>query len=216
MSFAELIRIEAKKPYFINLLNNLRLISQTEIIHPKQENWFKALVLTPLENVKVVILGQDPYYNPHQANGLCFSVNKGVSLPPSLRNIYQVIEEDYQIKMAPHGDLTSWATEGVLLLNTVLTVSEGKPLSHQNLGWLTFTNEVIKLLQTKDDIVYILLGSYAQSYTALITNKTHVVLKSSHPSPLSSYRGFMTSHIFMKANQELMKKNINPVNWVIK
>lgn len=216
MTFGELVKIESKKPYFIQLLKKIDEVEKIEIIYPKKDDWFKALELTPLNKVKVVIIGQDPYFNKGQANGLCFSVNKGVNLPPSLRNIYQIIEKDYQVKMAKHGDLTSWANEGVLLLNTVLTVSEGKPLSHQKYGWLTFTNEVIKLLQTKDDVVYILLGSYAQTYQTQITNKTHVILKTSHPSPLSSYRGFMNSHIFKSTNEILVNKGIKPIDWVIK
>lgn len=215
-AFIRLIEQEKEKAYFQSLFRHLDLIQKRETIYPPLKDVFKALSLTPFEEVKIVILGQDPYHKKNQANGLCFSVNKGVKLPPSLENIYKEITLEYGFEMPNHGDLTEWAKRGVLLLNTILTVSESKPLSHQGLGWEKFTDEVIKLLQEKQFLIYILLGNHAQSYEKKITNKNHVILKTSHPSPLSSYRGFLGSNIFKKANQALKERGIPTVDFQIR
>lgn len=214
-TFVDLINVESKQKYFIKLIEQIEEESLTNTIYPSRENWFKALELTPLENVKVVLIGQDPYFNPNQAMGLSFSVNKEVRKPPSLVNIYKELEAEYGKTMPSHGDLTSWAKQGVLLINAILTVNAGNPLSHSKFGWQKFTDEVIKLLQTKDNIVYFLLGGNAQKYESKITNKTHLILKTSHPSPLSSYRGFLGSGIFKKANVFLEEKGIKPIDWFL-
>lgn len=214
-SFTDLINEESKKDYFKKLLKSIINESLTNTIYPPKDSWFKALELTPFEEVKVVLIGQDPYFNENQAMGLSFSVNKGVKIPPSLVNIYKEITSEYGKSMPNHGDLTGWAKQGVLLLNSVLTVNAGKPLSHQSFGWQNFTDEVIKLLQKKDFIVYILLGGHAHKYEKIITNKNHVILKTTHPSPLSSYRGFLGSNIFKETNEHLKKNNYNTINWYL-
>ena len=213
--FLTLIKEETKKPYFINLFNTLDKIKLDHVIYPESKHIFNALKLTPYDAVKVVLIGQDPYHQPLQAHGLAFSVLDGVRLPPSLVNIYKEIEMEYGFKMSNNGNLTPWAKQGVLLLNAILTVSENQPLSHQNIGWETFTDEVIKLLQEKAFIVYILLGNQAQKYKRKITNKNHVILTSSHPSPLSSYRGFLGSNIFKNANKHLKAHGLKEINWQI-
>lgn len=214
-SFEDLLKEETEKEYFKTLLNKIENESLNNRVFPPKDSWFKALELTPYENVKVVLIGQDPYFNENQAMGLSFSVNKGVKIPPSLVNIYKEITSEYGEPMPNHGDLTGWAKQGVLLLNSVLTVNAGKPLSHQDFGWQKFTDEVINLLQNKDFIVYILLGSHAHKYEKKITNKNHVILKTTHPSPLSSYRGFLGSNIFKKTNEHLKEKNIDTINWYL-
>ena len=215
LSFLDLITLEKEKPYFKSLLEKIAEEAQTNIIYPARENWFKALELTPFEQVKVVLIGQDPYHNPRQAMGLSFSVNKGVDLPPSLVNIYEEIKREYGFEMPNHGDLTKWAKQGVLLLNSILTVSANRPLSHQHFGWQNFTDQVVKLLQQKQFVVYLLLGKYAQSYQTKITNKNHLILKTSHPSPLSNYRGFSGSGIFKKTNDALKAQKLKPINWYL-
>lgn len=213
--FNKLIAEEQQKPYFKELLKRIELEQTKTRVFPLKNNWFRALELTPYESVKVVIIGQDPYHGINQANGLCFSVNKGIKLPKSLLNIYKEIELEYGQFMGSCGDLTPWAKQGVLLLNTILTVSENMPLSHKDFGWQTFTDRVISLLQEKAFVVYILLGSHAQSYEDKITNKQHVILKTSHPSPLSSYRGFMGSNIFKNANKALKDNGIKEIDWIL-
>ncbi len=212
-TFENFIKEEQQKPYFKRLLTLIEQEAQTNTIYPPKENWFKAFELTPFENVKVVLIGQDPYHNPNQAMGLAFAVKEGIALPPSLVNIYKEISAEYGVTMPRHGDLSNWAKQGVLLLNTLLTVSHNKPLSHQGFGWENFSNEVIKKLQEKEFIVYILLGGHAKSYIPKITNKNHLILQTSHPSPLSSYRGFLGSNIFKETNQALTKKGISPIKW---
>lgn len=211
--FLSLIKQESNKTYFMNIFRQLDAIKKTSIVYPKSEDIFKALYLTNYEDVKVVILGQDPYHQPNQAHGLAFSVNEGVKMPPSLVNIYKEIELEYGYKMSNNGNLTSWAKQGVLLLNAILTVTHNKPLSHENIGWQIFSDKVIELLQDKEYVVYILLGNQAKKYIKKITNKNHLILTTSHPSPLSSYRGFFGSDIFKKANQYLKEKGLNEVNW---
>lgn len=213
--FNKLIKEEQQKTYFKEILKRIDLEQIKTRVFPLRNDWFRAFELTPYENVKVVIIGQDPYHGINQANGLCFSVNRGVKLPKSLVNIYKEIELEYGQFMSDCGDLTPWAKQGVLLLNTILTVSENMPLSHKDFGWQTFTDRVINLLQEKPFIVYILLGAYAQTYVDKITNKNHVILKTSHPSPLSSFRGFMGSNIFKNANKALEKNGIKGINWIL-
>lgn len=213
--FQDLIRQESEKPYFKKLLEKIKEEAKTNKIFPPKENWFKALELISFDDVNVVIIGQDPYYNEHQAMGLCFSVNKDVKMPPSLVNIYKEIEREYKKPMPNHGDLTGWAKQGVLLLNTILTVSEGRPMSHKGFGWEIFTDEVIKLLQEKDFVIYLLLGGPAQQYEKKITNQNHVILKTSHPSPLSCFRGFNGSGIFSKTNKLLDLEGKKKINWYL-
>jgi len=214
-TFKDLIKTEKQKPYFKTLIEKINEEAKTNIIYPKKEDWFKALELTSLEDVLIVLLGQDPYYNEKEAMGLSFSVNENVKIPPSLANIYKEIEKEYNKPMPNTGNLTGWAKQGVLLLNTVFTVNAKKPMSHKGFGWETFTDEVIKTLQKKDFVVYLLLGNHAQKYEKKITNKNHAILKTSHPSPLASYRGFLGSNIFKKANELLKQNNKNEINWYL-
>ena len=177
---------------------------------------FNALKYTPFSSVKAVIIGQDPYHEVGQAHGLSFSVKKGIPLPPSLQNIYKELEDDLGIKTPPHGELISWAKNGVLLLNATLTVREGMANSHQTIGWQIFTDHVISLLNTSEKpIAFLLWGAYARQKTALITNPKHCILTSAHPSPLSAYRGFFGSKPFSKINAFLEKNGRAPIDWRI-
>ena len=192
--------------------NKLNNISAT--IYPNQQNYFKAFELTPAGKIKVVILGQDPYHNPDQANGLCFSVPSTEPLPASLKNIYKAIYHDLGIQPM-HGDLSQWATQGVLLLNTVLTVEKNKPNSHKDLGWQAFTTAAITYLSDMHEhIVFLLWGNHAQQYTQIIAPQ-HTILTAPHPSPLSAYRGFLECKHFSKANNALMRNNQKIIDWMI-
>jgi uracil-DNA glycosylase len=199
----------------------LRVFLQTEKkankkIYPKGENTFKAFELTPFDQVKVVILGQDPYHQPGQAHGLSFSVPVGVPPPPSLKNIYKELETDVGLDSSQfsHGFLESWAKQGVLLLNAVLTVEDSKAGAHQGRGWEIFTDKVIEVLnREKSHVVFILWGSYAQKKGQFIDRQKHYVIESAHPSPLSSYRGFFGSRPFSKTNQYLKQHHMTEVNW---
>lgn len=183
---------------------------------PNKENTFKALELTPLENVKVVILGQDPYHGEGQANGLAFSVNKDIKIPPSLKNIYKELNTDLNIEIPTHGDLTHWAKQGVLLLNSVLTVEPGRPGSHANIGWERYTDQIIKQISTeKEHIVFILWGKYAESKKYLIDESKHLTIISTHPSPFSARKGFFGSKPFSRANAFLIEKGMDPIDWEI-
>lgn len=185
-------------------------------IYPPKELIFRALELTPFENIKVVILGQDPYHGEGEANGLAFSVNKGVKLPPSLRNIYEELKSDMGIKIPNHGDLTSWAKQGVLLLNSVLTVEKDKPASHRNIGWEEYTDSIIKKISDKkENIVFILWGKYAQSKKDFIDERKHLVISSPHPSPFSANKGFFGSKPFSKTNTYLKSKGKKEIDWRI-
>lgn len=186
-----------------------------KVIFPPNAQIFRALQKTPLQQVKVVILGQDPYHGLNQANGLSFSVNKGITLPPSLRNIYHELATDLGIPPVNHGDLTAWAEQGVLLLNSVLTVEAGQPTSHKQKGWEEFTDAIIDVLnEQREHIVFILWGSYAQQKGKRIFTDKHLVLKAAHPSPLSANRGgFFGCRVFSKANHYLHQHGITPVNW---
>lgn len=199
--------------WFQELMSKVKTEYQTKIVYPKYENMFNALKYTDYDKVKVVILGQDPYHNPHEAHGFAFSVQEGIKLPPSLKNIFKELQSDLGITNLT-GDLRGWAKEGVLLLNAVLTVEKNQPLSHRQLGWEQFTDSVIKVINEKPQpVVFLLWGESAKKKRALITNPKHLVLISSHPSPLSAYNGFFGSKPFSKANEFLKKNNISPINF---
>ena len=186
----------------------------TQIIYPPMNDLFNAFKLTPYSSVKVVILGQDPYHGEGQAHGLCFSVKEGVKPPPSLVNIYKEIENDLGIPAPKSGCLTKWATQGVMLLNTTLSVREGKPNSHSKCGWQDFTDEVIRLLsQREEPMVFLLWGANARSKKKLINSNRHLILESVHPSPLSAFNGFFGCKHFSKANDFLINNGIKPIDW---
>ncbi len=214
--FKEFIDGEKRKPYF-NLLNQrINDFRKNNNVFPKEEEIFNALILTTFNNLKVVLIGQDPYHGVNQAHGLAFSVKKETKIPPSLRNIYKELTYEYGYEMPNHGNLESWAKQGVLLLNTILTVNENNPLSHKDIGWEIFINNLFELLQTKNNVVYLLLGNYAKRFRSKILNDTSYVLETSHPSPLSFNKGFYQSNIFKKVNKILEENNITPINWEIK
>lgn len=205
---------EFDKPYFEQLIQFVRREYASGICYPPGSLIFNAFNQCPFPEVKVVLIGQDPYHEPGQAHGLCFSVNDGVPFPPSLRNIFQEINTDLGKPIPTSGNLTRWAQQGVLLLNATLTVREHQAGSHQKQGWETFTDSVIKLISDKsENVVFILWGSYAQSKSALIDTTRHLVLKSAHPSPLSAYRGFFGNHHFSLANMYLKKVGKQPIDW---
>ena len=204
---------EFEKEYFKKLQQFLESEYSKYDIYPKMENIFNALNYCSYDKVKVVIIGQDPYHEPHQAHGLSFSVEEGVDYPPSLVNIFKEIEDDLHIKVQNSGNLARWAKQGVMLLNTTLTVRRGQANSHRGHGWEIFTNEVIRQLSArKDPIVFILWGSNAQSFEPII-EKQHLVLKAPHPSPLSAYRGFFGCKHFSKANEFLKSIGKEPIDW---
>lgn len=213
-SWKKLLAEEFSKPYFHDLTMFVRNEYQTTKVYPPPKFIFNALDSLPVEKVKVVILGQDPYHGPGQAHGLSFSVPEGVALPPSLKNIYKEMTSDLG-KMAPHnGDLNQWVKQGVLLLNATLTVRAHQAGSHQNRGWETFTDAIIhRLAETKEHLVFILWGSYAQKKGAFIDPEKHLVLKAAHPSPLSAYNGFFGSKPFSQTNQYLVAHKEKPIDW---
>lgn len=187
---------------------------KNKVIYPAKQNYFKALDLVELKNVKVVILGQDPYHGEGQAHGLCFSVQEGVRFPPSLQNIFKELKSDLNVDIPKSGNLTRWAEQGVLLLNSVLTVEQDKAASHQNKGWEEFTNKIISVVnEHSDHVVFILWGSYAQKKAAFVDRQKHLVLESVHPSPLSSHRGFFGSKPFSKTNAWLKSKGMKTIEW---
>src|SRR3989338_925466 len=189
-------------------------LKNKKVIYPATENYFRALNLVPLENVKIVILGQDPYHGPKEAHGLSFSVPEGEKYPPSLQNIFKEIKTDIGRDIPLTGDLTRWANQGVLLLNSVLTVEENMAASHQKKGWEEFTDKIIQVVNENcNHVVFILWGSYAQKKAEFVDQGRHLVLKSAHPSPLSSYRGFFGSRPFSKSNQWLISKGLKPIEW---
>ena len=205
---------EWSKDYFVRLTNFVRNEYATKQIFPPGRQIFAAFNATPFNEVKVVILGQDPYHDVGQANGLCFSVNDGIQFPPSLRNIFQEIHNDVGSPIPQSGDLTRWAKQGVLLLNATLTVEAHKAASHQRQGWEQFTDEVISHLSLhRDNLVFILWGSYAKSKRSLINPDKHLILTSVHPSPLSAYRGFFGNKHFSKANNYLVEHGKTPIVW---
>lgn len=185
-------------------------------IYPKGSEWFRAMDLTPLDKVRVVILGQDPYHGPGQAHGLCFSVKPGVPTPPSLVNIYKEMQSDLGIERPRHGFLEHWAQQGVLLLNSVLTVEMAKAASHQGKGWERFTDAVIRLVNAKEEpVVFLLWGAYAQKKAAFVDGSKHLVLKAAHPSPLSAHNGFLGCRHFSKCNAFLESKDLLPIDWAL-
>jgi uracil-DNA glycosylase len=208
---------EFKKPYMASLVSFLEEEkAKGKTIYPSENHILEAFRLTPLDKVKVVIIGQDPYHGEGQAHGLCFSVNKNIKIPPSLVNIFKELKDDLNIDVPSHGFLESWAKQGVLLLNTVLTVEDGKAGSHHKKGWEKFTDKVIEVLnQEKENLVFILWGSPAHKKAAHVDEKKHLLLKSVHPSPLSVYRGFMGSKPFSQANAYLRKNKIQEIDWSI-
>ena len=213
----ELLKEEFEKDYYLNLRSFLATEYKKMRIYPDMYDIFNALKYTSYNDVKVVILGQDPYHGEGQAHGLCFSVKKGVKKPPSLVNIYKEIESDIGVKMPEHGELTDWAKQGVLLLNTTLTVREATPNSHKGKGWEIFTDKVIELLNKREKpIVFILWGSNARSKKAIITNPIHKILETVHPSPLSAYGGFFGCRHFSQANEFLRQNGLAEINWEIK
>lgn len=187
---------------------------KNKIIYPAKSDYFKALDLVDLDKVKVVILGQDPYHGPGQAHGLCFSVKDGVRFPPSLQNIFKELKSDLNVDPPQSGNLTRWAEQGILLLNSVLTVEQEKAASHQNKGWEEFTSKIISVVNEKcPHVVFILWGAYAQKKAAFVDRTKHLVIESPHPSPLSSHRGFFGSKPFSKANNWLVKQGLTPIQW---
>lgn len=212
----EAIGEEFKKEYYKNLYNFIKEEYSTHVIYPNADDIFNAFHFTPLSDVKVVILGQDPYHNVNQAHGLCFSVKPEVDIPPSLVNIYKELEDDLGCSIPNHGYLKKWADQGVLLLNTVLTVRAHQAASHQGKGWETFTDAVIQAVNEQDrPIVFILWGKPAQTKKKMLTNPKHLILEAPHPSPLSAYRGFFGSKPFSKTNEYLKENGIEPIDWQI-
>ncbi len=213
-SWDDKLKIVWESDGFKRFLNIIKKEYDTKTIFPPKNYVFEALKRTPYENVKVVIMGQDPYHGEHEAHGLSFSVQKGIKLPPSLRNIYKELEDDLGCKPVLDGDLTKWANEGVLLLNAVLTVEKDKPASHRGLGWERLTDYIIKVLNEKEEpIVFILWGNFAKEKKKYITNPKHLIIESAHPSPFSANYGFFGSHPFSQANEFLKKAGIKPIDW---
>ena len=210
----EYLSDEYKKEYFKELLEFVKNEYKTKVIYPKQNEVFNAFRYTDYDNLKVVILGQDPYHGPNQAEGLSFSVSNEVLKPPSLKNIFKELESDLGIPYPTKNSLKPWAKQGVLLLNAVLTVEEHKPTSHKDKGWEHFTDDVIKIInEKKEPVVFILWGAYAKDKKKLITNKQHLVIESAHPSPFSARNGFFGSKPFSKTNEFLRKNNIKEIDW---
>ena len=210
----EILAEEMQKDYYQELQVFVQKRRAEVRVFPEEKNVFNALELTPFESVKVVILGQDPYHGFGQAHGLSFSVQKGIPLPPSLKNIYKELQEDIGGELPTEGDLSHWAKQGVLLLNTVLTVEEGNANSHKGMGWERLTNRLIESLnKLKHPVIFILWGKPAQDKEKLITNPNHVLLKAPHPSPLSAYRGFFGSKPFSRVNDILMQQGQSPIRW---
>ena len=207
------LKEEYEKNYFKNIAMFINKEYKEKIVYPPKRDILRALKLTDYNDVKVVILGQDPYHGKNEANGLSFSVNEGIKLPPSLKNIYKELYDDLGITKTT-GDLTSWANQGVLLLNSVLTVLKDTPTSHSKIGWQEYTDAIIKKLNEREKpIVFILWGNYARSKKNLITNKRHYIIESPHPSPFSANSGFFGSRPFSKTNEFLKKNNIKEIEW---
>ena len=214
-SWRQVLQDQFDSPYFAELTRFVRAAYAKGIVYPPGRFIFEAFNRTPFDKVKVVILGQDPYHGPNQAHGLCFSVQPGVAVPPSLFNMYKELEDEYKTPfLTRNGDLSAWADQGVLLLNATLTVEAGHAGSHQGHGWETFTDAVVKALATRrDHLVFMLWGSYAQRKGAVIDRARHLVLETAHPSPLSAYRGFFGCGHFLKADAYLRAHGIEPVRW---
>jgi uracil-DNA glycosylase len=216
-SWKEALSQEFRKPYFQQITDHIKTEkSQGKTIYPPGPLIFNAFEKTPFKKVRAVIIGQDPYHGPGQAMGLSFSVPKGVPPPPSLINIFKELQSDIGMAAPDHGDLTSWAEQGVMLLNASLTVRAGEPMSHSKIGWENFTNEVIRIISAeREHVVFLLWGKFAQQKSELINEKKHHLLKAPHPSPLSASQGFFGCRHFSKTNTWLMKKGLDPVDWSI-
>ena len=209
-----ILQEEYEKDYFYKLVNFVNKEYEEKTIFPEKKNIYKALSLTEYENLKVVILGQDPYHGVGEAQGLSFSVPNNIKMPPSLRNIFKELESDLKIPFPEHNSLKKWAKQGVLLLNAVLTVEEHKPTSHKDKGWEIFTDNIIKIInEKKTPVVFILWGAYARAKKDLITNPIHLIIESAHPSPFSARNGFFGSKPFSKTNDFLKKNNIEEIDW---
>lgn len=214
--WAEKLQGEYKKPYYRKLYNTVVKEYKEHEVFPKSGDIFKAYDLCPFHQLKVVILGQDPYHNVGQAQGLSFSVQKGTAFPPSLQNIFKELQDDLSIPIPKSGDLSYWAEQGVLLLNTVLTVRAHQAFSHRGIGWEEFTDATIRVIEEKEEpVVYILWGSPAQKKRSMIHQKRRLILTAPHPSPLSAYRGFFGSRPFSKCNAYLEKEGLSPIDWRI-
>ena len=212
----KLLKEEFNKPYYLALRQFLIEEYRTQVIYPPKEDLFNALKATSYQDTKVVILGQDPYHGLGQAHGMAFSVNPGIAIPPSLRNIYKELQDSLGCSIPDNGYLMPWAKQGVFLLNTVLTVRAGQPQSHQNKGWEILTDEIIKLLNQKDEtVIFLLWGSPAKKKMNLITNPKHVVLTAVHPSPLSAHRGFFGCNHFKQVNEILERQGRETIDWQI-
>ncbi|MCR5665719.1 MAG: uracil-DNA glycosylase [Eubacterium sp.] len=212
----EVVKPELKKPYYQSLFQFVKQEYSTRIIYPPAEDIFNAFHFTPLHKVKVLILGQDPYHNENQAHGLSFSVKPGNDIPPSLKNIYKELEDDLGLYIPDNGYLKKWADQGVLMLNTVLTVRAHEANSHQNHGWEQFTDAIISAVDKQDrPIVYLLWGGPARRKKSMLHNPKHLILEAPHPSPLSAYRGFFGCKHFSKTNEFLMANGIEPIDWQI-
>lgn len=207
---------EYRKEYFKRIVDFINSEYKLKTVYPVKSRILRSLELTDYDDVKVVILGQDPYHGEGEANGLCFAVSNGIKLPPSLRNIYKELEDDLGISRSNVGNLECWAHEGVLLLNTVLTVEKDKPASHKGIGWEMFTDAIISKINDKEEpVVFILWGNFAKSKKSLITNSKHYVIESSHPSPFSARYGFFGSKPFSKTNRFLRENNIKEIDWKV-
>ncbi|GAA6183459.1 MULTISPECIES: uracil-DNA glycosylase [Alteromonadaceae] len=218
LTWDEIIKAEKKQPYFQQMQQFIAAERKAgKIIYPPAENVFSAFNITPFADVKVVILGQDPYHGPGQAHGLSFSVESTLKIPPSLKNIYKELAQDIEgFRIPTHGNLKQWAQQGVLLLNTVLTVEQGKAHSHAKIGWEIFTDKVIKQLnQNRQGLVFLLWGSHAQKKGLLVEHDRQHVLSAPHPSPLSAHRGFLGCKHFSQVNQILIRQGHSPINWQI-
>lgn len=214
--WAEKLNVEYKKPYYRELFNFIKEEYSKVVVYPPSEDIFNAMHLTPLSKVKCVILGQDPYHEPGQAHGLCFSVKPDIKIPPSLENIYKELHDDIGFAIPNHGYLEEWAKQGVLLLNTVLTVQAHRTFSHRGKGWEQFTDAIIRTVNEIDrPVVFLLWGKPAQEKKALLNNPKHLILEAPHPSPLSAYRGFFGCRHFSKANDFLMKNGETPIDWTL-
>lgn len=213
-SWKKILQPEFDKPYFSQIARHIKTEKkQGKIIYPKGSDIFKAFNDAPFSEVKVVLLGQDPYHGPGQAHGLCFSVPEGIKPPPSLVNIYKEMQDDLGVPPSPHGNLTAWARQGVFLLNSILTVRANEPASHSKIGWMQFTDEVIRLLSThKNNLVFILWGQFARNKKILIDTSRHLVLEAAHPSPFSVTK-FLGCRHFSQTNDYLLQNGKDPINW---
>jgi uracil-DNA glycosylase len=215
-SWLELLEEEFSKDYMISLKNFLQEENKSYKIYPPAADTFNAFKFCPFENLKVVILGQDPYHGPNQAHGLCFSVRKGIAKPPSLVNIFKELNRDLNITISDHGELSAWASQGVFLLNTCLSVRDGQAASHFNQGWERFTDKVIEIINLqKSNVVFMLWGAPARAKAAMLDTTKHLILEAPHPSPLSAHRGFLGCGHFSKANSYLEERALKQINWTL-